>query len=806
MTTWLQHNRMAVHFGVLGLVLILISAVLLVGYETTTEIPPEIEVGASSPERFTASERQQYPDDAATEAAREDAAAAVDDIYASDPAAEQAVFLGINNFYRDLEEGAYADPEPPDKTAVPDVIGFSVADAEFAIIDAGLVPVRAPATLPTEIEERDGTIATTNPTAGAERDEGTEVVLNIYVWTESSTTTQAPTTTTTIPEDLDERRIDPADQVANLLPTYVTLGEDVITDFVTLHENDIDRVLAGEESVFDELQTTTIGWAEDELDAGIRSAEELQEVQQKYLLDDKRPPMSIAGLPEEDFDIAHAAVGTLVARTLQVNEQVDQVATDAARQAASDAVPEQFEVYEFGEVIAEEGEPLTSIQVQAITDMNLYEPTVSVVAPRYALALVAALSVLLFVFLLFRIAPQNLERTRDVVLLAIILVLTVVVARVPDLVTGPSDHAIGYVIPAVTIGMMVAILFDQRTALLMAIPMAGFTAIATSDITFTVYAAIATIVPVAFVSAVSTRAQLRLSVMGSAAVAAPIAGALEYLFRYGADDGGPWMAMLWAFIGAFLGGFLAQGIVSFLETAFGVTTTMSLLDLLDRNHPALQELEEKAPGRSTTPCSSAHLPARRTIDQGRSSAGPGRCLVPRPREDGEPPVLRREPARLQPPRRPRTGRERTADPCARHRRPRARTPVSHSGRCGQRHPDAPWHEPDALLLPQGHDRRPRGQPRGLPAPRPEAGGQGDGHRHDLGRFRGCCQGLCAAGATDGGRTEEARRRHRRREARRRPVRPCRPDLRRADDDQDRDRRRPVVLLPRACGVPGLPID
>lgn len=595
MTSWLQHNRIAVHFGALGLVLIVVSAVLLIGYDATAEVPEEIAPGEPSPEQFRASERIEIEDDAATEEQRVEAANAVDDIYVKDPAAEQTVFLGINNFYRDLEAGAYEDPEPPERVVVPTVTGFSVADAELAIIDAGLVPVRA-SSISTQIEARDGTVASTIPVAGRERDAGSDVNLIIFVWELSSTTTQPPTTTTTVPENLDELRIDPEDQVANLLPTYVTLGEQTITDFVTLHENDIDRISGGEETVFDDLQATAIGWAEDELDAGIQSAEDLQEVQQKYLLEDTRPPMSIPGLPEEDFDMAHGAVATLVARSLQVNEEIDQVATDAARQAASDAVEQQYVVYEFNQVIVDQGETLSSIHVEAITRLDLYQPEISVVAPSYALALVGALSVLLFVFLLFRIAPQNLERTRDVVLLAIMVILTVFVARVPDLVVSNGNHAIGYVIPAVTIGMMVAILFDQRTALLMAVPMAGFTAIATSDITFTVYAAIATVVPVAFVSAVSTRAQLRLSVLGSAAVAAPIAGALEYLFRYGVEDGGPWMAMLWAFIGAFLGGFLAQGVVSFLETAFGVTTTMTLLDLLDRNHPALQELEEKAPG------------------------------------------------------------------------------------------------------------------------------------------------------------------------------------------------------------------
>jgi len=41
---------------------------------------------------------------------------------------------------------------------------------------------------------------------------------------------------------------------------------------------------------------------------------------------------------------------------------------------------------------------------------------------------------------------------------------------------------------------------------------------------------------------------------------------------------------------------VSLGLVSFLENAFGITTSLGLLDLLDRNHPALRLIEEQAPG------------------------------------------------------------------------------------------------------------------------------------------------------------------------------------------------------------------
>jgi len=127
----------------------------------------------------------------------------------------------------------------------------------------------------------------------------------------------------------------------------------------------------------------------------------------------------------------------------------------------------------------------------------------------------------------------------------------------------------------------------------MAVPVATFTAISTTDIGLTVYAAAATVAPVAFVSAVSSRRELRLAVTLSALVLAPLAGAVAWMYL-------GWesvvTAAMFAVIGGIIAGLAAQGLLSFLENLFQMTTTITLLDLTDRNHPALRLLEEHAPG------------------------------------------------------------------------------------------------------------------------------------------------------------------------------------------------------------------
>lgn len=540
MSAVLDRRKTAINILVFILTVVVASGILVLGYQEVTTVPPEVAVGQPSPEVFIANRTtSEFPDAKKTEEARTRAELNEEAPYTINQATSQNVLNDIALFFSDLDKGAFL-PAPPQTTTT------TLAPATTAEDEAG--------------------------------DSG------------SSTTTIPPsTTTTTLP------RRDVEDQVSRLMTAHAILTEQTIAQFVELHEQNLDRVADGEVSVFPEMQSTAISWATTELTAGIRD-KELNTVQNKYLSAATRPPISIIGIPETDVAATSEALGSLVARRLQVNEVVDNAQWVINKEAARAAVPTQMTSFSIGDVIANEGDILTTVQVAAINELKLYDPVLETGVSPWAMVFVAAISVLLAGFLLWRIVPNHFDRPRDIILLAIILSLAAVAARVPELVSSADNHPIGYIVPAVAIGVMAAILFDQRTALLIALPVAGFTAIATGDIAFTVYAGIAAVVPAGFVSSVSTRSQLRLSVLGAAVVVAPLAAGLELLFVQGATRSDAFEAFGWALIGAMIGGFLGQGIVSFLESAFGVTTTMSLLDLLDRNHPALQLLEEKAPG------------------------------------------------------------------------------------------------------------------------------------------------------------------------------------------------------------------
>jgi putative nucleotidyltransferase with HDIG domain len=298
----------------------------------------------------------------------------------------------------------------------------------------------------------------------------------------------------------------------------------------------------------------------------------------------------LPGLEEDTLTSIEFAVAEVIAENLQSNKRIDEAGTEQARSEAEALTPEEVVPYLAGQTIVEEGELVTAVQWQAIVDLDLL---VSAEEVRLeALAVSGALIVLLSVFFLWRISREQWERPKLVALFGVLLVLAAVAARVPEVVVAERPE-LGFLIPAAVLGFLASILFNPRTALLMSIPMMAFTALAAGDIALSVFAGAATVAPVPLVSAASTRTRLRLAVVALGTVLAPLGGALAWFF-----DGTEmaWRAAGVAGAGGVVSGVVALGALPFLENLFKITTTLTLLDLTDRNHPALRLIEEQAPG------------------------------------------------------------------------------------------------------------------------------------------------------------------------------------------------------------------
>ncbi|MCP3973659.1 MAG: HDIG domain-containing protein [bacterium] len=605
MTSIAKRYPITLNVLVIAVTIVFVSVVLVFG---RAEAPPtyELVVGGTSPETLSATRFIAIPDEAATERERELARINTEVQFKVDPQVRFDVINDLSFLFSEIEAGAFVRPSP-DETPDPEItltganpqtisVGTLYEDEELgatAIDGAGLdisesididasavgVDVGTYAVLYSLLDDGGNVIAQATRTINVVDPAASTTSTTVQP---TGTTEPPPTTTTTLAlRDFNEQ----VEAIEDEFPLY----RDDVVPFIEQFNEDVARRDAGEREVYPGLVEDALALVIAQMDDGIKVSE-LQDVK-TALVSPPLPNIFAPGLEAEQLQIVRESVVRVVAQSLQANEFQNEVATQALAEVRAAAVDPVTVQYFEQDVIVFEGAAVTSVQLEAINRLQLLEPEEE--TSRSAIVALGGMAVLLAAFFLWRVAPNLWSQPKHFALLGILLVLAALATRIPEVIQTEDNTAIAYILPAVMFGYMGAILYDPRTALLLAIPVATFTAISTSDPALTIFAAGATVVPVAFVSAVSSRRELRVAVGLSALVLAPLGGFVAWLF-VGREEAIP--AAIFAFLGGVIGGLVAQGLLSFLENAFRMTTTLTLLDLTDRNHPGLRLLEEQAPG------------------------------------------------------------------------------------------------------------------------------------------------------------------------------------------------------------------
>ena len=539
-------------------VAVVFSAIALTWGRASEDPQVSLQQGQPAPETYIAPRPVSVIDQAQTLAERAQAAAAISDIYQNDTQATETVLDAINTFFEDVR-----------LAAVP--IAVQIEDPE------PIIPTTTIAATTTS-EETTSTAAETTTSTTIAPDEGDST-------TSLETTTSTSTTTTTLaPEPAPE-----ANQIQQLELAHPFLSLETIAAFVDVINLDWERAVLGEPQLFPIVEDFTIDLAEEFLLDGIRSTE-LDGVR-NGLVANPRPIVLLRGIDDERRAEVEDAVAELVALSLQPNAFRDDAATQLARFAAEAAVEDVIVSYSTGEAIVRANEIMTAVQIQAITDLGLIGETAET-TPLRALALVAAIGIVLAAAYLWRAGPEFWRQPKMVGLFGLLIVLAAAAARIPELVARDQVE-LGFLLPAALLGYLAANLFDARIAVVFALPVTLFTALATGDLALTAFAAAATLTPIPLVSSVASRAQLNLAVVISAVFHVPAAIGLSWFF-YGSST--IVLAGVWGFVSGIASGVVALGVLPVLSSAFGITTTQTLLDLTDRNHPALRRIEELAPG------------------------------------------------------------------------------------------------------------------------------------------------------------------------------------------------------------------
>jgi hypothetical protein len=381
----------------------------------------------------------------------------------------------------------------------------------------------------------------------------------------------------------------PLEDVATRISTTHQLAADASATLVAIAADDVTRAALGLLLHLPTVEQEVISRISQEFFQGIESTE-ITDVRLRarnnpptiYYLDGTSPD-------EEATEAAGEIVATLILDNRRVNEEAT---TEAQDLEAAEVEPVVVE-YTAGQLIVDQNQPLTQLHIDAISETGASPGEVE--QEGGMLAVVAVLVGMLGLYL----ATFRLEfwaRPRMVALFAILIVLAAAAVR-GTVIAEPGMN--WYVFPAVAFGFVTAVLFDSRIAVLMALTVGVLAAVGTQDIGVSVYAVLATMAPIPFVSSVSSRGAFRNAVIFSSFTAAIAAAATSWFFHVGANDDlleVVGTSSAWAFGVSVVASLVGLAALQFFESAFDITTTLSLLDLTDRNHEALQLLQEEAFG------------------------------------------------------------------------------------------------------------------------------------------------------------------------------------------------------------------
>lgn len=379
----------------------------------------------------------------------------------------------------------------------------------------------------------------------------------------SSSSTSAPVMVTPTPEE----------QLVSLRDRVLILDDNALLALINLATPDLGALEAESISVAQVLARQRI------------SADELDQV----VADVLRAELAVRTFPG---DLGTIVVQPMIKAIMQPTVTVDPEATRAARDRAADLVPEVVRTWRMDETIVRSGEVVTPIQAQALSQLGLEgtDPWRAISRSVLAMLVVIVVSMLY----LRAMHPALWSSGRKTLLVASLVVGFAALAVGADRLADEASRAWWYLAPGGALAMLGALLITPVVGFALLVPAVVIVLLlAPAETATVVFLAAIAMTSVPLVTELASRGDLRRATLRGLFTYPFIAVAVEFVFA-GGDD--PVIAFLAGLGNGVLTVMLVQGTLPFLESTFRLPTVTALLDLADRTHPLLRELEQKALG------------------------------------------------------------------------------------------------------------------------------------------------------------------------------------------------------------------
>jgi len=284
------------------------------------------------------------------------------------------------------------------------------------------------------------------------------------------------------------------------------------------------------------------------------------------------------------------AVYGLTAAYVRPNQTIDEEQTEVRRRAAMEQVAPVVLTVARSTLVVGASETVTDQDLLILDALGLTESR-SGWKVWLGIFLLMALETLIFSQLLRRLNKTVEEfRNNMWLVLTVLLLGFTLLARL--LVIEPLS---AYLIPAASLGMVVTVILNSRSALLLVGLLSVNIGLLTDlDMRYAVVAFLVGWLSLYLVSRITKRMVLLGAGLVSMFTAALAIFSVELFTE--ASVGGALELCLWGLANGFLAAVLTLLLVMVLETVFNLTTPLRLLELADPSHPLLKKLLQVAPG------------------------------------------------------------------------------------------------------------------------------------------------------------------------------------------------------------------
>ncbi|MGI6678316.1 MAG: HD family phosphohydrolase [Dehalobacterium sp.] len=251
-----------------------------------------------------------------------------------------------------------------------------------------------------------------------------------------------------------------------------------------------------------------------------------------------------------------------------------------------------------GEKLVEKGTAVTAEQIEVLQHLGLQrEGTSALIFVGLLGFVIITYGVLIYYINSYR--PSIQRKESNIILIGLLLNVTLIIAKIFTSIQISDKPEIAaqiiYAVPVAACSMLAAILMDVRIASLITVLLGLYLGVMTNgQMVYSTVAIIGGLIAIYRVAGLSQRSQLARVSIDIGLISALTVIALGLIWNQSPPVIGLGASM--GILNGILASILTIGTLPFLESAFGITTSVRLLELSSPSHPLMKRLMMEAPG------------------------------------------------------------------------------------------------------------------------------------------------------------------------------------------------------------------